>query len=76
MRGKECWDGGMDLPSDHLSVGQSQCLCYFITVGRGKVLLVEETLFQFEYLVIGEGGARLSFLLHLRCSTVEQVQVV
>lgn len=61
-------------PRDHLRVRQAQAGRDLVPVGRRQVLLVQETFLQLEYLVVGERGARLAFLLGLR-SRVEQVQV-
>lgn len=61
-------------PGDHLGVGQAQGGGDLVAIGRGQVLLVEETLLQLKDLVVGEGGAGLALLLGL-WSVREDVQM-
>jgi len=57
-----------------LSVTEAEIGCDFVPIRGAQVLLVEEPFFQFEDLVVGEGGSRLPLLLGL-LPAVEQVQM-
>lgn len=61
-------------PCYHLGVGEAQAGGDFVAVGRAEILLIEETLFELEDLMIGERRARFSFFLRL-LAVVEEVEV-
>ena len=61
-------------PGDDLRIGQAERQGDLVAVGRRQVLLIEEPLLQLEYLVVGEGRARLALLLGLLART-EQLRM-